>query len=902
LPLVVKAESGSRRAERSARRLGAGFIRALAVLQLFVTLPVLMILVLLYNHLDAHGFIGRSGIATAADEFVASLANYRFPLTRIFGVNGDFPLIRLDIAQRDYRRLEYAAEHDLALGRVDDVGVSIRRDTDVPAQLDLDGERVRVKLRLKGDRRIHFEDPARWSFRVEVRGAHTVMGMKRFSLHKPVARSYIYEWLFHRMLRHEGLAALRYRFVTLQVNGRSQGVYAIEQHFDKRLLEANQRREGPILRFDEDTPMDIAADRWLSMPVGVYESGRWMEQDPSMVAQATGLLEGFRAGRLTADEVFDVELLGRFFAVCDLLEMVHGTLAKSVRFYFNPITAKLEPIGYDGHYFDNYYPVLVAELSDFRGWFGFGSESSWYAALFDRPVAGNRALMESYVGALERLSSPAYLDSFFAEIEDELQTNLDFLYTEIPFVGFYTGHPRTGVKALFYFSRDKMYRRQKMIRARLRPQAAVNAYLEAGAPDDTLRIGLGNAQKLPVEIVEAVVGDRVYRPAGRLLLDGKGREDHVTYRTVDLVRVGPPVVLAEDAAVAPARLDGKRPQQAMIRYRVPGASATVEREVFSWSPSVRPAPDPRTYNPQAPLPARPFLAMDDDGHTIRIAPGRWTVERDLVIPAGHVLAGGPGTVLDLVHGARVVSYSPVHLVGGELDPFVVSTSDGSGQGLLVIDANRASHLRHVKFEGLALAADGAWRLTSVVTFHRSDVVIEETAFHNAKAEDALNIVRSSFTLRQVRFEGSASDAFDADFSDGSIEGAVFAGIGNDAIDVSGARVMVRAVRIEGAGDKGISVGEGSRLEAHGVSITGARIGVAVKDRSSFEASYLTVSEAEVGLAVFQKKPEFGPAMASLWRSDLDGAGDVYWLEQGSTMIYDGAPVEANRTSLRDAIY
>ena len=46
-------------------------------------------------------------------------------------------------------------------------------------------------------------------------------------------------------LRREGLIALRYRFHELFVNGESFGIYAFEEHFGKRLIENNGRREGP---------------------------------------------------------------------------------------------------------------------------------------------------------------------------------------------------------------------------------------------------------------------------------------------------------------------------------------------------------------------------------------------------------------------------------------------------------------------------------------------------------------------------------------------------------------------------------------------------------------------------------------------------------------------------------
>ena len=44
--------------------------------------------------------------------------------------------------------------------------------------------------------------------------------------------------------------------------------------------------------------------------------------------------------------------MGKFFAVIDIMGAHHGSISKSVKLYFNPVQAKFEPIGFDGHYSD----------------------------------------------------------------------------------------------------------------------------------------------------------------------------------------------------------------------------------------------------------------------------------------------------------------------------------------------------------------------------------------------------------------------------------------------------------------------------------------------------------------------------------------------------------------------
>ncbi len=91
------------------------------------------------------------------------------------------------------------------------------------------------------------------------------------------------------------------------------------------------------------------------------------------------------------------------------------------------------------------------------------------------------------------------------------------------------------------------------------------------------------------------------------------------------------------------------------------------------------------------------------------------------------------------------------------------------------------------FRGLPLG------LTGAVTFRRNRVFLEKCRFIGNRGEDALNIVRSEFSLVDVEIVRARSDALDADFSTGTIFGGRMAAIGGDAIDLSGSTVEVRGV-------------------------------------------------------------------------------------------------------------
>jgi hypothetical protein len=92
------------------------------------------------------------------------------------------------------------------------------------------------------------------------------------------------------------------------------------------------------------------------------------------------------------------------------------------------------------------------------------------------------------------------------------------------------------------------------------------------------------------------------------------------------------------------------------------------------------------------------------------------------------------------------------------------------------------------------------------------------------------------------------------------------------------------------------------MEAEYLGIAGANIGIAAKDLSYFEGLEVRIRDANVGFALFQKKPEYGPATASVWRTRISNLKEDYWLEEGSKLIWDGLPVEPNRTELKKVLY
>jgi len=292
---------------------------------------------------------------------------------------------------------------------------------------------IAIKIRLKGDRSIHFEDSLKLSFRIKVSGAEKMYGVKKFSLHHPGARNYVYEWIFHKALKKAGLIHLKYKFLSLNVNGKNLGLYAFEEHFEQSLLENNNLPKGPILRFNEDYS-------WFNLYttyVEPFQTNYWFEKDSALTQQAIYNIEQWRRGEVKTSSVFDVKKLATYFALTDVLWMHHAQSWKSIRFYYNPISKMIEPIGYDGHHNDFFIKnKLAIQLSstlplrevDRKYWTEYYRD--WYSLLFNRKKSFDPTFYATYVQQLRRLANPLWLDEFFEEIKQELQYNLSLIASD----------------------------------------------------------------------------------------------------------------------------------------------------------------------------------------------------------------------------------------------------------------------------------------------------------------------------------------------------------------------------------------------------------------------------------------------------------------------------------------
>ncbi len=762
----------------------------------------------------------------------------------------------LDIAPQDFAQIEAkraeALERWILLASSEDF---------VPATLRLGEQTLPVRLRLKGDWADHVAHD-KWSFRIETREDTYLYGMRVFSIQDPSMRTYLYEYAFMEALRMEKLLGVHYDFVRVVLNGKAMGIYALEEGFAKELLESQERREGVIIRYSEDllwTARAFYDDQVIPAAlekffvIDDFESGR-IDKSPTLSAErdtAMGLLRGFLTGDLTAAEVFDMEQMGKFLALADLWSAPHGLIWHNLRYYYNPVTARLEPIAFDA---DPFSPELNFDQV------GLPLEDFYH----------DPSLQAAYVKALTEYSQPEYVDA----LEGQLGPRYEALRAAL--------EPEFGAEVLTP-PWDWLRRRQELNRQRLNPIQTTYAYRlrpddlsTSDVPTDTVVLEVGNLLDLPVEIVGVRLNGEEFAAT----------RAWVSPDTLSLTALPLPV---EHEALVLQALHPEAATLPYVRLQLPlsaPAAANVVLLTRLWGLSGT-EPFTQTVLPSYPLPlsasprpTAPTLAQalarhpylrpaGEDERMVTIPPGTWEISGTLVLPAGYGLQLGPGTTLRFESEAFLLSEGPLVFEGTAEAPVRLQPIAEFWRGIAVLEASAPSTWDYVIVEKTdTLALDG-WLFTGGITFFRSPVQIAHSRILGTRAEDGLNIIRAPFRITDSEFAGTASDAFDADFADGLFERCLFRNIAADGIDVSGSNVIVRQVRFLNLGDKGLSVGEGSTMQAEDIFVDGADYGMASKDRSHLTATRVTLNNIAIaGLAAYIKKPAYGPATITVTSIDF----------------------------------
>jgi hypothetical protein len=758
-------------------------------------------------------------------------------------------VIELNISDKGFEKLDRKRKNALQVGILESAENDWVKGT---LKSSKQPETMDIELRLKGDWLDHLKKN-KWSFRVKVRDPFAWNQIKTFSLQSPKTREFLQEWVLHQWWKKEDILTPRYDFVELKLNGKSLGVYAYEEHFEKQLPEYNARREGVIVRFSEEGFWADVKKRlgdlegnpiahvnnsahYLSSEVRGFKENQILN-NPLLKEQfetAQSLLIDFIEQGKPVSEIFDTDKMAKYFAIVDLMQAHHSTAWHNMRFYFNPVLNKLEPVGFDG--FPTYdSPFLLMSEGALSKHFKEDQEPIHY-------FFSDTTFLRQYIYNIFIFSEEGYLNKLLEKMDNGIASRSNFLTKEFP---------------LYKFDKDQVFKRLSGIQSNIFPfnNLSLKAYLQKKPNGESL-IQLGNIHSLPIEVIGTGFQNKKVSNyfTSPIVLPGfitspfykdKSRKKE-SISILNLIRYQ----IEYQSTVIPAN-------SKFVFYKVLGYDEIFHSKILNWE---IPQANSKPFAAPEKLPFSSNNLYTIKDQKVFFHSGTFKIDEDIIIPEKFVVYFSEGTHLDFIKNAKFLSYSPVQMNGKKDNPIKITSSDQSANGFTILQADGISNLECVIFENLNTHRKNNWKLTGAVTFYESEVNINDCAFLKNHCEDGLNLVRSNFEINRSIFNQTQSDGLDLDFCNGSINQSYFLNTINDGLDISGSNVYVVGCEMDNCGDKGISVGEQSNATILEATIKNSNIGIASKDLSKVFIENIHLQNCQQGFVAYQKKAEFGGSL------------------------------------------
>lgn len=783
---------------------------------------------------------------------------------------GPLEKLFIEIDDKDFEKIKKKRSNALELGLL------LTSDEDwVPAKVRFNNREFKAEVRLKGDWTDHLKHKNKWSYKVKLKDG-TIKGTNVFSVQTAAARNYMGEWMFHELLKKEDVIALNYDFLKVgiiakgdtDVTYNNMGVMAFEESFTKYLLERNERKESVILKINESLGWEDFKKGGRNfgdetLPITAFGLGKILK-DSAKYQQfilAKELLHSYyRSNAIEPSKIFDYEKFAYWDAVATYTAGTHGHALHNQRFYYNPITSLLEPVGFDAqgyYYVDRPFKVQYSFEED-QGYRNLVL-SKLYDLMKQDSVNRNEILQkEGYLAASKTLSAE---------------------------------YPEASIKL-----KELMEKRSGKIASVYNVSHPMDIYLE-GIDQESVQLNFRNIAEMDIEILGLQYKKK---PLAGLPNPIFVRANSSKIEALDIVEGGLNAFFSKNTKT----INRSKFQNITISYRIVGAEKINKEKVIPY-----PYHDPEyvkrdVMRKSMDLAEIPFVRIDESAKKVKfLANGAsWRLNKAIRIDKGYKVIVPKDFKLDIVEGGLIISKSPVFFEGHEDQPIEIFSSDGKGGGMIVLQSGEKSILRNTVFDGLSNPTYEKWAVTGAVTFYESEVELYNVILKNNFCEDALNVVRSRFRLDGVHFENTKSDAFDGDFVTGEVVNSTFKNLGNDAVDVSGSYITLKGLTISNAGDKAISIGEKSDAIVENTKIQDSEIGINTKDLSMTKATDVNIQNTRLAFTAFQKKDEFGAGKIIADNIKVENVDQLHLIEINSFMTLNGKEIDQKISGVKDKMY
>ena len=799
----------------------------------------------------------------------------------------------------------------------------------VKASIATNDDKFDISLRIKGDRIQNFINMDSISYKIKINKNESFKNMRKFSLIKPRIRNYIHEWLFHEFGRTQNLTTINYDFVYLNVNGKNNGLYAIEENFDSWLIEKNKDRYGPIFSMREEFDEDF-----MSSEFELYNKNFW-KKDENLLLASTAIkkLKLFQEGKNTLEDTFDLNQWAKYFSIIDLTYTFHGASPRNVKFFFNPITSLFEPIPYDGHrvivnynknitnydhstLFDKAKNGMVSGRTYLKNKndLSIDTETSLIRIFFyNKNGELNTSFIKKYFSYIYKNTDENFLKNFFDSRETKIKEINSAIYADYFLID--NNYNNKYGPGFYYFSKKDIFFRANYLREKFKPEISKiyisedenNIYLTNRSP---FNLGLN------INYLECITKDN----------DGVTNKFKIFY---DLN-----LDLNYQQTINKRITLNNSNKCENVNFLNQNNLENFEKEINFFLES-------KYENKKKDLSYKNYFNINEN--VLFLKSDKITIDKDITIPANHIIKIKSGQKIELINNAIIISYSPWEAIGKNSIINIGGNEKNFGGGIYIINTNNLSRFENVKFNYLAgvenrilknpnstedkflitsyigfenkystiiknldshkYMMSDAFKITGAITIYGGDTIVDNCNFEKISSEDAINLISSISILNNLKFNENLSDSIDIDFGQSEIKNSEFLNIKGDGIDVSGANIEIKNIKFSNIFDKAISVGEESSVTIREIYGKNTFIGVAVKDGSYASVSNLKFDQVEYPFASYQKKKFYKfPTLEILENVETMNYNKKYIKDLKSTIKYENSFIKDYNNEILDLIY
>jgi hypothetical protein len=645
----------------------------------------------------------------------------------------------------------------------------------------------------------------------------------------------MYEWMHLQMAKQLEMMALDYRFVRIIFNGKDLGIYAVEENFDKELPFNNKRTLGPVFRFDPDAFWEyrLLGHRGFKIKPEYTEfqsafidpMRSWSVEDSvqqQYLEEALILMNAFREQKASASKVFELELFARRYALLDLIGGFKSVDWSDLKFYYNPLSKKIEPIAYES-------------FSGFRikGLIGFGQfqPNKKYHGDFHSLLFSDPSFYRLYYQYLEEFSPPGFIDNFLSENDSAIAHNIQIINNEFPYKR---------------FDRRVYDYNAKVIQTLTHPRYPLHVFVSEKKPGFVLKVG--NVSALPVEVLGVWREDEFF-PVENKIIAPKLSNGFVEYHEIEVAGL--------------EELDG-----AEFVYRLWGNSEDEHAAILQFD---RP---PTAAMGEYPLGTDHYFQInigrlfDINGNTVVFRPGQHVIDVPIIIPDSMELLGFAPLAIYFKGEGQIISKNKIRLEGTEDNPITISSEDGKG-GFVLLEGKQESLFKNVNFDHVGSPSAGKFEYPAHITVYRSLLRLEACLFKSTEtlilsATDArINIVECNFY--------EVTSGVHAEFSEINIDKSAFAFLSGNALSLDASKALLTNISIVDCNKKALNFEKWSNVSAKSVNTTNCNIGVAVKSGSVLSINDWKKEGNEIDIDI---KSKTGYGVSKLTISDSEKMTDL----------------------------